>query len=37
VVEIALTAVFVAAIYIWLTNGGPQWFGEWFAGQMTQR
>ena len=36
VVEIALRAVFVAAIYIWLTVG-PQWFGEWFAEYLTSR
>jgi len=34
VVEVAFTAVLVATLWIWMTNGGPQWFGEWFAGQM---
>jgi hypothetical protein len=34
-VEIALTAALVLGLYIFLTNGGPTWFGHWFAELMT--
>ena len=32
--EIALTAALIAGLYVWTTNGGPEWFGSYFAGQM---
>jgi hypothetical protein len=31
VLEIGMTAVAVIALYLFLTNGGPMWFGTWFA------
>lgn len=31
VAEIALTSAVVLALYLFLTNGGPTWFGHWFA------
>jgi hypothetical protein len=34
VVELLLTVALVAGIYLWLTNGGPAWFGTYIAGQM---
>jgi hypothetical protein len=34
-VEIAFTAAVVAALYFWITNGGPEWFGQWFAEYLT--
>jgi hypothetical protein len=34
VLEILLTVALVAGIYLWMTNGGPEWFGSYFAGQM---
>jgi hypothetical protein len=30
-IELALTLVAIAAIYLFLTNGGPSWFGRAFA------
>ena len=33
-VEILFTVVLVAGMYLWLTNGGPQWFGSYLAGEM---
>jgi hypothetical protein len=33
--ELALTAAAVAALYLFLTNGGPSWFGRWLADFMT--
>jgi len=32
--EIGLTAVLVLALYLFMTNGGPTWFGHWFAELM---
>jgi hypothetical protein len=29
--ELAVVAVLVAVIYLWLMNGGPTAFGKWFA------
>ena len=34
VLEILLTVVLVSGIYIFLTNGGAQWFGRYMAEQM---
>lgn len=30
-IELLLVAIAVAAIYLFLTNGGPSVFGRWFA------
>ena len=30
-IELALTLVAIAAIYLFLTNGGPTWFGRVLA------
>jgi len=30
-VQFALVFATVIAIYLWLTNGGPEAFGVWFA------
>jgi hypothetical protein len=32
-----LTIVLVGGIYLWLTNGGPEWFGTYLAEEMTRR
>lgn len=32
--EFALTAALVLALYVRMTNGGPEWFGRWFADLM---
>jgi hypothetical protein len=29
--EALLTLVVVLALYAFMTNGGPSWFGHWFA------
>lgn len=29
--EIALTAAVVLVLYLFMINGGPAWFGQWFA------
>jgi len=34
-VELAFIALSIAAIYWFLMNGGPTWFGEWFADSLT--
>jgi hypothetical protein len=31
VIELAVIVVVLAAIYLFLTNGGPTAFGQWFA------
>jgi hypothetical protein len=31
VLELALTLGVVVFAYLWLTNGGPEWMGQWFA------
>ncbi len=31
VLEFGLTAIAILAVYWFLTNGGPVWFGEWFS------
>jgi hypothetical protein len=35
-VEAVLVATAVLVIYLWMTNGGPAAFGQWFADYMTQ-
>ena len=35
VIDIALTAVLVAGLYLWMTNGGPEWFVHWFADYLS--
>jgi hypothetical protein len=32
--ELLLTVALVAGVYLWMTNGGPEWFGSYLAGQM---
>ncbi len=34
-VEAILVAAAVVGIYVWMTNGGPAAFGQWFADYMT--
>lgn len=36
ILEFALTAGVVLLLYLFMTNGGPAWFGEWFAGYLQQ-
>jgi len=36
IVEAVLVAAAVLAIYLWMTNGGPEALGRWFADYMTQ-
>jgi hypothetical protein len=36
VVEIAFVAIIVVGLYLFMTNGGPQWFGEWFAAYLAE-
>jgi hypothetical protein len=34
VVELVVVVVAIAAIYLFITNGGPSWFGQWLADYM---
>jgi hypothetical protein len=36
VIETVLTLAAVAGVWLWLTNGGPEAFGEWFASYYGQ-
>ena len=31
VVELVLVAAVIGGIWLWMINGGPQAFGEWFG------
>lgn len=32
--ELIFAAAVIGAIWLWLTNGGPTAFGQWFAERM---
>jgi len=36
VLEFALTGAVLLALYLFMTNGGPAWFGQWMADAMTR-
>ncbi len=34
VIEMLFAAGALLVLYLWLTNGGPAWLGQWFADAM---